>query len=74
MLFLRVPEAKPGRTGCTSTCARRPGGGGGPARELGRHRVDVGQGETCHWVVMADPDGNEFCVLRALTGRGADAE
>jgi hypothetical protein len=29
---------------------------------LGATRVDIGQGEVS-WVVMADPDGNEFCVL-----------
>jgi hypothetical protein len=26
----------------------------------------VGQGPEVTWVVLADPDGNEFCVLRAL--------
>src|SRR5690348_5533055 len=31
---------------------------------LGARRVDVGQGEQT-WVVLADPEGNEFCVLRA---------
>lgn len=30
---------------------------------LGATRIDVGQG-TVSWVVMADPEGNEFCVLR----------
>jgi predicted enzyme related to lactoylglutathione lyase len=30
---------------------------------LGAVRIDIGQGEV-GWVVMADPDGNEFCVLR----------
>jgi predicted enzyme related to lactoylglutathione lyase len=29
---------------------------------LGATRIDIGQGEV-GWVVMADPDGNEFCVL-----------
>ena len=29
---------------------------------LGASRVDVGQGEES-WVVLADPEGNEFCVL-----------
>lgn len=29
---------------------------------LGARRVDIGQGDV-PWVVMADPDGNEFCVL-----------
>lgn len=34
---------------------------------LGATRVDIGQGEQ-GWVVLADPEGNEFCVL----GRRAD--
>ena len=29
---------------------------------LGAHRIDIGQGDV-PWVVLADPDGNEFCVL-----------
>lgn len=35
--------------------------------KLGAKRIDIGQNETesCTWVVMADPEGNEFCVLRA---------
>lgn len=33
---------------------------------LGASRIDVGQGDAS-WVVMTDPDGNEFDVLRALT-------
>ena len=31
---------------------------------LGATAVDVGQGEQT-WVVLADPEGNEFCVLRS---------
>jgi catechol 2,3-dioxygenase-like lactoylglutathione lyase family enzyme len=31
---------------------------------LGARRVDVGQGPDVTWVVFADPDGNEFCLLR----------
>jgi hypothetical protein len=31
---------------------------------LGAKRIDIGQGAVS-WVVMADPDGNEFCVLAA---------
>ena len=34
---------------------------------LGATRVDIGQGEP-GWTVLADPEGNEFCVL----GRRAD--
>ena len=30
---------------------------------LGARHVDIGQGDV-PWVVMADPEGNEFCVLR----------
>jgi hypothetical protein len=29
---------------------------------LGATRIDIGQGDVS-WEVMADPDGNEFCVL-----------
>ncbi len=29
---------------------------------LGATRIDIGQGQVS-WVVMADPEGNEFCVL-----------
>jgi hypothetical protein len=31
--------------------------------QLGATRVNIGQGDRCSWVVMADPEGNEFCVL-----------
>ncbi|QPP09470.1 VOC family protein [Streptomyces bathyalis] len=31
---------------------------------LGARPVDVGQGDQRSWVVLADPEGNEFCVLR----------
>ena len=30
---------------------------------LGAKRIDIGQGEQT-WVVLADPEGNEFCLLR----------
>ena len=31
---------------------------------LGARRVDIGQGDVT-WIVLADPDGNEFCILSA---------
>jgi predicted enzyme related to lactoylglutathione lyase len=31
---------------------------------LGARHVDIGQGQQS-WVVLADPEGNEFCVLAA---------
>ena len=33
---------------------------------LGATRADVGQTGEETWVVLADPEGNEFCVLRSL--------
>jgi predicted enzyme related to lactoylglutathione lyase len=30
---------------------------------LGARRVDIGQGDDVPFVVLADPEGNEFCVL-----------
>jgi predicted enzyme related to lactoylglutathione lyase len=30
---------------------------------MGATRVDVGQGDDVGWIVLADPEGNEFCVL-----------
>lgn len=31
--------------------------------DLGARRVDVGQSADASWVVFADPEGNEFCLL-----------
>ena len=31
---------------------------------LGARHVDIGQGEQS-WAVLADPEGNEFCILAA---------
>ena len=32
------------------------------AERLGATRIDLGQGDVS-WVVLADPEGNEFCIL-----------
>jgi hypothetical protein len=29
---------------------------------MGARRADIGQGEQ-PWIILADPEGNEFCVL-----------
>jgi hypothetical protein len=67
LLFLRVPEEKAGKSRLhldlrpldqAAEVAR--------LEALGARRADVGQGPEVTWVVLADPDGNEFCVLRAL--------
>lgn len=34
----------------------------GRLESIGATRIDIGQGEV-NWVVMAEPDGHEFCVL-----------
>ena len=65
LLFLRVPDDKAGKNRLhldlrpvdqTAEVERLLG--------LGARRVDIGQGEDVSWVVLADPEGNEFCVLR----------
>ena len=68
LLFVRVPGDKAGKNRLhldlrpkdqAAEVARLEG--------LGATRVDVGQKQDVGWVVMADPEGNEFCVLRPLT-------
>jgi Glyoxalase-like domain len=41
---------------------------------LGARRIDVGQPSDATWIVMANPDGNEFCVLRALDAGTGSAD
>ena len=36
------------------------------ALALGARHVDIGQEGSESWVVLADPEGNEFCILKAL--------
>jgi len=68
LLFLRVPDDKAVKNRLhldlrpadqEAEVARLEG--------LGARRVDIGQGPDVSWVVLADPEGNEFCVLRAYT-------
>jgi predicted enzyme related to lactoylglutathione lyase len=40
---------------------------------VGATRIDIGQGDVS-WVVMADPDGNEFCVLSSSESNGAGTQ
>jgi hypothetical protein len=68
LVFVRVPESKavknrlhidvsPIDRGRDEEVAR--------LLALGARHVDIGQGDQS-WVVLADPEGNEFCVLRSL--------
>jgi hypothetical protein len=68
LLFLRVPEGKTVKNRWHPDL--RPTDQAAEVTRLealGATRIDVGQGDDVSWVVMADPDGNEFCVLRAFT-------
>jgi predicted enzyme related to lactoylglutathione lyase len=68
LLFLRVPEDKVVKNRIHYDV--RPDDQAAEVARieaLGATRVDVGQGADVTWVVLADPEGNEFCVLRALT-------
>jgi catechol 2,3-dioxygenase-like lactoylglutathione lyase family enzyme len=68
LVFLAVPESKAGKNRLHLDL-RPEDQAAEVARleELGARRVDVGQDSSVSWVVMGDPDGNEFCVLRPLT-------
>jgi predicted enzyme related to lactoylglutathione lyase len=64
VILQRVPEPKRGkarihfdlRVADVEAEARR-------LEELGARRIDVGQGADVEWIPMADPEGNEFCVV-----------
>ncbi len=67
LLFLRVPDEKVVKNRLHLDL--RPDDQNAEVarlERLGAKRVNIGQGSVS-WVVMADPEGNEFCVLRALT-------
>jgi len=66
LVFVPVPDPKTGKNrphldlasasaGHQAALVRR-------LRDLGARPADIGQGEV-PWVVLADPEGNEFCVL-----------
>ena len=67
LLFLRVPDGKAGKNRLHLDL--RPADQAAEVARieaLGARRVDIGQAPDVTWVVLADPEGNEFCVLRAL--------
>jgi Glyoxalase-like domain len=67
ILFLRVPEGKSVKNRLHLDL--RPDDQAAELARLealGARRVDVGQPDDVTWVVLADPEGNEFCILRAL--------
>lgn len=76
LLFARVPEAKQVKNRLHLDL--RPADDSNQEAELARllalgaRRVDVGQGEVT-WVVLADPEDNEFCLLRSTPRQLAEA-
>lgn len=75
-LFVEVPEGKAVKNRVHPDV--RPPDGSDQATELARlvalgaTHVDVGQGDV-PWHVLADPEGNEFCLLRSTPSQLADA-
>ena len=68
LLFVRVPEAKAGKNRLHLDL--RPADQDAEVARLealGARRTSIGQADEAGWVVMADPEGNEFCVLQPLT-------
>ena len=66
LVFVPVPEVKTGKDrvhlDLASTSPAHQAELVGRVRDLGATLADIGQGEV-PWVVLADPEGNEFCVL-----------
>jgi len=68
LVFVRVPEAKQAKNRLHLDLA--PDDQAAEVERLvgmGATKVDIGQGDV-GWVVLADPEGNEFCVLSAREG------
>ena len=66
LLFLKVPDRKTSKNRLHLDL--RPDDQAAEVARLealGARRVDIGQTDEVTWVVLADPEGNEFCVLRA---------
>jgi catechol 2,3-dioxygenase-like lactoylglutathione lyase family enzyme len=69
VVFIRVPEGKAAKNRLhldVSPIDRSTDDEVARILGLGATKVDVGQGPGRSWVVMADPEGNEFDVLRTL--------
>jgi hypothetical protein len=65
--FVRVSDAKRVKNRLHLDVSARPNGDRVAEANrligLGAEHVDVGQGSEVPWVVLADPEGNEFCIL-----------
>src|SRR5215813_8705321 len=66
LTFARVPESKIVKNRLhldVNPTDREQGGEVRRLLDLGARHADVGQTGDESWVVLADPEGNEFCVL-----------
>jgi hypothetical protein len=66
LTFARVPEAKHVKNRLhldVNPTDREQGDEVRRLLDLGARHADVGQSGDESWVVLADPEGNEFCVL-----------
>lgn len=65
LTFLRVPESKSIKNRLhidVNPTDREQDAEVKRVLDLGARHMDIGQGEQS-WVVLADPEGNEFCIL-----------
>lgn len=67
LLFIKVPEGKSVKNRLHIDVSPRDREQAEEVERvlaLGATRADVGQGDDVSWVVLTDPEGNEFCILR----------
>ena len=67
LLFVKVPEPKTGKNRLHLDINTTDADQETELQRLlalGAKPVDIGQGDV-HWHVLADPEGNEFCLLRS---------
>jgi len=68
LLFLLVPEDRVTKIDCISSLRpERPIRRSAATPRAWCHRGRRRQSPECTWVVLGDPEGNEFCVLRPFT-------
>jgi hypothetical protein len=76
LVFVPVPEPKTSKNrvhlDVASTSAVHKAALVARLEGLGARQIDIGQPDGVSWVVMADPEGNEFCVVSHLGSVGKD--
>jgi predicted enzyme related to lactoylglutathione lyase len=76
VVFLPVPESKASKNrihlDLASTSDEHQAALVARLEELGARQIDIGQPDHVSWVVMADPEGNELCVVSHRGSVGKD--